>query len=341
MMPEEWPIAAVDAAGSSNAAPRRGRNRLSTVRADFFLDPSARLTEQERALMTAMLHCLVGDIGDELRAALPAGSAAANDDGRLNLVEALFSARLLDRPQLVRLLLRRADEERISTAAGARSGRREARVLQGLVSHQDGAVAAAAMALILARGRRRDRFGRMTVEFDDVPAEDAVALVHAVAAALRHALPDDTDEALGPAAQALIARHDEGRRLEAAVAALARVLDTQNRADDDLVRRLGEDGDSSLLVGLLARRAGIDQLDAWNFFTGGDAMLLARLAGCDRTSAAQMLAAFEPMSGAHSAERIIDLYDRLDDATVERCRHWMRLDPHYRTAREALERANG
>jgi len=54
-----------------------------------------------------------------------------------------------------------------------------------------------------------------------------------------------------------------------------------------------------------------------------------------------MLAAFEPMSGAHSAERIIDRFDSIDDATVERCRRWMRLDPHYRAARTALERTDG
>ena len=55
MMPEEWPIAAPAADGN---APARlaGRGRLSTVRRDFFLDPAKRLTEQERALMTAMLH---------------------------------------------------------------------------------------------------------------------------------------------------------------------------------------------------------------------------------------------------------------------------------------------
>ena len=63
MMPEEWPIAA---SADERDAPARvaGRGRLSTVRADFFLDPAERLTEQERALMTAMLHCLVGDIAE-------------------------------------------------------------------------------------------------------------------------------------------------------------------------------------------------------------------------------------------------------------------------------------
>src|SRR5204863_4206307 len=113
-------------------------DRLPTVRADFFLDPGARLTEQERALMTAMLHCLVGDVADEVRAVLPSSWAAANDQSNIALIDALTAARLLDEPQLMALLLRRAEEERIATTARARSGRSDARVLQGLVSHEDG-----------------------------------------------------------------------------------------------------------------------------------------------------------------------------------------------------------
>src|SRR5437764_12512328 len=107
MMPEEWPIAAPAADGNGPAHPA-GRGRLATVRADFFLDPAERLTEQERALMTAMLHGLVGDTADELRALLPNGWAAANDEGNLDLIEALRTTRLLDRPALIALLLRRA-----------------------------------------------------------------------------------------------------------------------------------------------------------------------------------------------------------------------------------------
>ena len=70
-----------------------GRRRLSTVRADFFLDGSERLTEQERALMTAMLHCLVDDVASDLQGALPAGFAAANDDDALAVIpSARYSA---------------------------------------------------------------------------------------------------------------------------------------------------------------------------------------------------------------------------------------------------------
>ena len=337
MMPVEWPLAASAADRPVDPArPRVGRDRLGVAMADFFLDESSRLTDEERALIAAMLRGLVGDIVDELVAGLPAMLAAQADRGRDGLYRRLRAAGLMERQGLVALLLRRADEQQLSARADPRHP-----TIASLVSDDSAPVAEAAMALALARGRRRDRFGRMSVEFDDLDAEDAVALVHAVAAGLRDALTEDADEALASASHGLLSRHDEGRRLEAAVAALARVLDAQNRADDVLVRRLAEDGDASLLVGLLARRAGIDQLDAWNFFTGGDAMMLARLAGCDRTAAAQMLAAFEPMAGASAAERFIDRYDSIDDAAVERCRRWLRLDSHYRAAREALEQGNG
>src|SRR6476659_7116036 len=213
MMPEEWPIAAPAADGD---APARvaGRSRLFTVRRDFFLDPAKRLTEQERALMTAMLHCLVGDVADAIRAALPKGRAAANDEGDAALIEGLTQSGLLDEPGLMALLLRRADEERIAVAARARSGRREARVLQGLVSHDYGAVAAAAMALILGRGRRRDRFGQCLVALDDLAESTAETVIHAVAAGLRRDLAASrgvaaADKELAEASERVIERRDE------------------------------------------------------------------------------------------------------------------------------------
>ena len=336
-MPVEWPLAASAADRQVELArPRAGSDRLTIAAADFFLDEASRLTDEERALMAAMLRGLVTEIADELIAALPPMLAAQAEQAREGLYRRLRRARLLEREGLVALLLRRADEQQLS----GRSDRGEP-TLTGLVGDDEGQVAEAAMALALARGRRRDRFGRLSAEFNDVSAEDAVALVHAVAAGLRDVLAPEADQPLAVAAQALLARHDEGRRLEASVAALARALEVAGRADDAMVRQLAEDSDAALLVGLLARRAGIDMLDAWNFFTGADAMMLVRLAGCDRTTAAQILAGFEPMSGSSSAERIIDRFERLDDAAVERCRRWMRLDPHYRAARDAMEQAGG
>src|SRR3954470_6166689 len=207
MMPEEWPIAASAADQNAPARPA-GSDRLATVRADFFLSAAKRLSEQERALMTAMLHCLVGDVADSLRATLPSGRFAANDGDNLALIEALSSSRLLDEPGLMAMLLRRADEERIATAATARTGRREARVLQGLVSHSNGSVSAAAMALILARGRRRDRFGQCLVAFDDLSQASAEALAMMIAAALRANLDTTQDADLTAAMRRMLAERD-------------------------------------------------------------------------------------------------------------------------------------
>jgi hypothetical protein len=337
MMPVEWPLAAGAADRSVDPArPHAGRDRLPAVMTDFFLDDASRLTDEERALMAAMLRSLVLEVADELIAELPPLLGARAELLRDGLYRQLRNARLLERQGLVSLLLRRADEQQLSGHA-----HRGTSTLGALVGDEDSSVAEAAMALTLARGRRLDKFGRLCAEFDDVAAEDAVALAHAVAAGLRQGLADDSENSLIDAAQAVLTRHDEGRRLEATVAALARALDGSGRGDDAMVATLAAEGDAAMLAGLLARRAGIDPDDAWRMFTGGEAMMLARLAGCERAAAAQILAAFEPMSGAHSAERFIDRFDGINDAAVEERRRWMRLDPQYRAAREAFGPANG
>ena len=336
-MPVEWPLAASAADRPVDPArPHAGRDRLPVVMADFFLDEGSRLTDEERSLMAAMLRSLVLEIADELISAVPPLLSARAEPLRDGLYRQLRNADLLARHGLVALLLRRADEQQLSGHA-----QRGEPTLAALVSDEDSAVAEAAMGLTLARGRRRDRFGRLGAEFDDIAAEDAVAIVYAAAAALRHGLGDESEEPLMLAARTLIARHDEGRRLEAGVAALARALEASDRAGDNMVVALAQDGDAALLAGLLARRAGIDAEDAWQLFTSGDAMMLARLAGCDRSAAAQILAAFEPMSGANSADRFIDRFDRIDDAVVEQRRRWLRLDPHFRVAQDAIGHSHG
>lgn len=348
MMPEEWPIAAPPADQDPPARTAR-RDRLATVRVDFFLNPADRLSEQERALMTAMLHCLVGDIADEIRSSLPSGWSAANDEGHLPLVEILSAAGLLDRPPLVRLLLRRADEERIATGAKARSGRREARVLQGLVSHEDGAVAAAAMALILARGRRRDRFGQCLLHFDDLPREEATALVHLVCAAIRQDFAavvgaGEADRLLSAAAERALASHDFGSALEALNAKLARLLDEEGDLTDELIAAGAMEGEMTFVSQALSRRGGFRGNVALDELLSGDEtrlMLLLRAAGVRRDFAASILAGIGDLLGIADAGRAIDSFDRLDDAQVAATRNWLACEPGYRNAVGALGSSNG
>src|SRR5689334_19710351 len=103
MVPEEWPIAP-SASRAAGLARRAGRGRLPVVQQDFFLDPAKRLTEQERALMTAMLADLVGTIADELSASVSAPMGIANDEDGHQLLLVLSKAGQLDHGELIALL---------------------------------------------------------------------------------------------------------------------------------------------------------------------------------------------------------------------------------------------
>ena len=348
MMPEEWPIAA-DAADQNAPARRAGRDRLSTVRIDFFLNPAERLSEQERALMTAMLHCLISDIADEIRASLPNVATPANDEGNLALIDLLSSAGLLDRSGLVRLLLRRADEERIATGAKSRAGRREARVIQGLVSHRDGAVAAAAMQLIIARGRRRDRFGQCLLHFDDLPREEARALVCCLAAALRRDLmgasgATEADRLLSGAITQVLARHDTLGSIENLTATLVRLLDEEGELSDELIAGAAIEGEMNFVAQALARHSGISGEVALDELLSGAPrriMALLRMARLSRETAAAVLAGVGDLLGVNDPGRAIADFDTFGDVDVANSLNWVSADPLYQRALAALGQSDG
>ena len=343
MMPEEWPIAA--SAGDENAPARpAGSDRLATVRADFFLDSAQRLSEQERALMTAMLHCLVGDVADALRSALPRGRAAANDMDNLALIEVLTGSRLLDEPGLMAMLLRRADEERISSAATARAGRREARVLQGLVSHSNGGISAAAMALILARGRRRDRFGQCLVAFDDLSPATAEALVHMIAAALRGGLGPAPDADVTAAMRRVLAERDPSRSADSLIADLVKLLDEHAGLTDDLILAAAHEGEAAFLAHVLARRAGIPAESAMEELLSAKPermMPLFRMAGASRTLSAGLLAGVGDLLGIDDPAQAIGVFDAMTDDQMNEARTWLATPPMYRSALAALGGKSG
>jgi len=348
MLPEEWPIAAPAADHDAPAHAAR-RDRLSTVRADFFLDSGTRLTEQERALMTAMLHCLVGDVADEIRSALPKGWAAANDESNLDVIETLTRSRLLDEPALMALLLRRADEERITTGARARSGRHDPRILQGLVSHENGAVSAAAMALILARGRRRDRFGQCLVAFDDLTPASARTLVQTIAAVLRRGLAavrsgPAVDAELAKACQRVLAEQDSGRGIDGLTAELARLLDENGKLEDELILAAAHEGEIVFVAEALGRRAGLTGTVAAGELLSASAeriTALFRMAALRRELVAGFLASIGDLLGLTDVGRAIGLFDTMTEDQVAAARAWLTVDPAYRRALAVLETDDG
>ena len=341
MMSEEWPIAVPSADPPVDPAHRAGRDRLATVRRDFKLDPGARLSEQERALMTAMLDDLIAMIADEIIVTLPHGLDAIGRDGNDALVSRLWRSGLLDRPELVALLLRRADEQRLAATLHFRQSPGRPPLVQRWVADEDGELAACAMALVIARGRRRDRFGQGRLLFDDLPAEEAVALAHLVAAGLRTPLPalPAIDRALADGADILLSRHDEGERIDAMFAALARILERAGRLDDVLVEDAASEGEIPLLAAILARRASVPEAMAWDHLvvgSDGRLVLLARLAGLARATTARLVAELGSLTGLTDPAAELGRFDRLGAEAIEDHRGEWRLPAGYSLARERL-----
>ena len=334
MVPVEWPLAALSADRPVEPVRTRGSRRLASVRRDFFLDPAYRLTEQERALMTAMLHDLVGTVAGEILAALPANGNQAPDPA--GLAARLSAAGLLDRLEFVDLLLQRADEHRIATAFGGRAGPRRLPLLPKLVGDDDAAVAAAAMALVVARGRRRDAFGQPRIELNDLPAGEAASLTCSVAATLAESADERTDFA--QAADKVASSHAPAESLAFTVASVVDALQTAGRIDDAMIEAAAEDGEAMLLSALLARRAAISPETAWGYLIGGQdegLALLARMAGLSRPAAARLIAEFGSLSGA-ALEEEISRFDNFAEGEVKAALDWWRLQPDFRAAAAAL-----
>lgn len=334
MVPEEWPIAADPADPTVDSAHARGPSRLATVRRDFFLDPGERLTEQERALMTAMLHDLVASLATAIRAAV-GGRTAEPEPAKI--AATLGRAGLLDRRDFIRLMLRRADEQRILTVFGGHAGPRRLPLLPKLVSDSDPDVAAAAMALVVARGRRRDGFGQPRVDLSDLDRRDARALAHAVAVALSPGA--DSDGRFATAAAKVVDAIDPEESLDRAVEALVDALDRTGRADEAMVETASGEGEVALVAQLTARRAGINQPAVWDHLVNageGGLALVARMAGFGRRAAARLIADLGSTTGSWSVEEEIARYDELGAEEVAAAlKHWQ-LPPDYRAAVKAI-----
>lgn len=330
MVPEEWPIADDSADLPVDSAHARSPSRLATVRQDFFLDPSERLSEQERALMTAMLHDLVGTLAAAIRFAV--GGKTATPEPAM-LASTLGRAGLLDRPGLIRLMLRRADEQRILTAFAGHAGPRRLPLMPRLVSDSDPKVAAAAMTLVVARGRRRDGFGQPRIDLSDLDRRDARALAHAIAALLS---PDaNADGRHATAATKVVDAIDPQESLDRAVEALIEALDLTGRADESLVEAASGEGEVALVAMLIARRASINQPAVWDHLVNagdGGLALVARMAGFSRRAAARLIADLGSTNGSWSVEEEIGRFDRLGaDEVAAALKHWQ-LPPDYRAA---------
>ncbi len=334
-MPDEWPLAAHAADRQVDAARLRGRRRLSTVRMDFFLDPADRLTEQERALMTAMLHDLVATLANEI--AFSAGMRGFRAEPA-SLAATLSRTGLADRPDLISLMLRRADEYRASGAYARQSGPRRLPLLPKMVSDSSPVLASAAMSLVVARGRRVDGFGQPRLELADLTRTDRLSLAQAVAAMI--VSEPVGDQELADAAARVSEAANDAKSLDQVTDEFVAALDQAGRDSDLLVEESAAEGEVSLLAHILSRRAGIEPQAAWQHLTSvgdGAVALLARMANLPRPVAARLIADLGASSGTAAIAQEIERFDMLDAAQVSAAQRYWQLPADYRAAQERLD----
>lgn len=338
-MPAEWPIAAPAGAQRpkrpSTVLPADDGSRMAAIVQDLFLAPEARLTEQERALMSAMLHGLVERIAVEIRARVPSNAAEACAATSAEIIADLTRAGLIQDEALVGLLLRRADIQRIAS-----SGRGGRSTLQRWTADSDGDVAAAAMTLVAARGRGLDRFGRPALDLSDLQAPLAESLVVAVGAALGLRCTEPSDAEIVEAVADLLSTRAETPSPDELETSLVQALGSERRRVPGLLVSLAEDGDASLLSALLAAEACISPGDAWRMLLGGAerVALLLRLSEVSRPEAAALLAHAGPGLGMGDPLRAIEAFDALDATKVEEFRAELVLPAPYRNARAVISR---
>jgi uncharacterized protein (DUF2336 family) len=323
---------------------RGAARRRASATSDLFLPEPLRLTERDRLIARDLLARLVRTIEDELRAGLAERFvdhellAAALASSHVEIAGPLFDGTAaLGDPDLVGLLLRRAEEHRIFRAAPNRTER-----LQALIADRDAVVAGDAMAVLVARSRRLDRFQEPILARTELPAELQHRFTWTVAAALRtymvegHGIdPATADASLSHAAGGLIAGYDEGDALEARCTRLARILHGAGRLDGAAIAGFLLEGTLPLFLAGLSAATGIGYDAVWDILSDpaerGPATLLAA-AGLDRQQAGDVLLCLAAQPVEARLVRQIAIFETLDPAVAARALSLWSLDPAYRQA---------
>ena len=317
------------------------RARVAAAAADLAIPAELRLTERQRATLSALLPKLLRTLEDELRAALAETFAqeplrAALSSAHLDIAGPILAqAGATGDSLLVGALLRRAEEHRLHRAGGA-----ESMLLIELAGDIDPAIASEAMALLITQSGRFDAFQEPLLVRTDLAAELEHHLVWTVAAALRRYIVEqhevsaaEADAKLAAAAMRLLADYDEGETLDAHCLRLARALRDAGRLDDAFTHRALAEAGLPLFLAILAVRTGLDGASVWEIVSarsGRGAALLLRAAGVARAEAGAIL--FDLTRDEMTLVPQLDYFDALTPADAAGLLILWRADPGYRAA---------
>lgn len=346
------------------AAETRVHHGLAVAIDDFFLPEEARLDERTRVALALLLRALIETVEAEIRenGAKLLGArgetrlAAAILRTEATVFERLYGSGLLRDAALMSELMARVRQDAIGAALPLHAPDDPERpsLVNRFVQHPDRALASGAMAVLVAESRRRGGLDVGQLTQTDLPADLHHRLVWWVTAALRERVGAAAesglpvlDRALSDAAQRSLAAYDEGERLEAAAMRFATAIDAQpDELPQLLVEALG-DRRIVLFIALFAHALGVSYAIGRDIVldSAADRLWLAlRALELGRGRIAQIGFALCEADPRRDVERFADALDMITAIPADEAREAiapLRLDPDYRAAMLALERAGG
>jgi hypothetical protein len=333
-------------------AERRAEARLATAIDDLFLVEEDRLDDRTRAATGLMLTTIVQSIAREVAdhasrhiAGRPA-AAALGAAGVPALLGRLLDAGVLRDRALMDELLGQVRQSLLGDALLAnRPPGTQPALLPRLTLCNDGVIAAAARAYLLADNRRRSPDAGREIA---LPAALHGHLVWLIAAALRQTddplRQGELDRVLAAAAERIMATYDEQDRFDAVAQRLAAAIDPRPAELAELLVDAVEEGRVALFIAILAHVLSIDFPEARALVLDPAAerlWLALRAHGLDRSAIARIGLALSDADPRRDVEAFADSLDVIAAIPQDDARHALAplsLHPDFRAAVRALER---
>lgn len=354
--PLDAPAGARELLARAAGAGARVESAMRVAVEDYFLPPDDRLDDRTRAALTTTLRQLVDNIEAEIREygvrqLAGRGETALADalaTPRPSLVARLTQAGLLRDPALMGELIARVRLEVLSAALPVQAAQGSS-LINRFAQHPDRLLASSAAAVLIAENRRRG--DAVQLARAELPADLQRRLVWWVTAALRERVTvaeeaaSLLDRMLAEGARRSLAAHDEGDRLEAAALRFAAALDAgPQELAGLLVESLG-DRRAAVFTALLAHALTTSYEAARELVLDPAAerlCLALRSLDLGRETIAQIGYALCEADRRRDLEQFADMLDvvmTIDTAEARAAVEPIRLDPHYRAAALALQRA--
>ncbi|HVR67205.1 MAG TPA: DUF2336 domain-containing protein [Verrucomicrobiae bacterium] len=354
-----------------------GRKRLVAVVNDIFFSDHSTLTDYERALITDILHRLIGDLIEPVRQAL-AERLRKDGNGSQSLIDALLqddiemAAPVLrtNEPwldvELVEVIRHRALEHQLMQSMrrtkgdaasdwGVAAG--DSDFIKGLLDGNDDPVTEAAMAYLVEQANTVDGFQEPILRRSDLSDRLVKRILLWILAALRQHLLERfdcdmtrLDDAVEAAAAELIARIADERdsAAESATTKLAKILRDANLLPLPSLVQLLRQGEVGLFVAALSEMTGLrlTLIRRLLFESGGEGLMTAcRAIGLDKPNAAAIfLLTRRARPGDWAVDprelaRAMSIFDRVEPAAAQGVVARWRRDPDFLCAIRTVEEA--